>query len=92
MFQKMKAVLVLLKVGRVVIDPAKWKRRQISASILITAIWALADTARAFGYEIPVDGETVDALAVGLLAVVNWVLTLTTTDKLGLPTRAKADA
>jgi hypothetical protein len=42
------------------------------------------NAASAFGVEVPVDAETVDAIAVAMLAVVNVLLTVTTTDKIGV--------
>jgi hypothetical protein len=82
--KKIQSAFRLLKAGEVVADPAKWKARQVTTSMLVTAIWAAVTAANSFGVEVPVDAETVDGLAVGLLAVVNLVLTVTTTDKIGL--------
>lgn len=84
MIAKLKAILLLLKKGRVVTDPAKWKNRQVTSTILVGVIWALADTARAFGYEIPLDDATVDGLALGILSVSNVLFTIVTSDKVGL--------
>lgn len=84
MIRKIQSVFRLFKAGEVVADPAKWKSRQITTSMLVAAIWALVNTVSVFGVEVPVDAETVDGLAVGLLSVVNLVLTVTTTDKIGL--------
>jgi hypothetical protein len=90
MIKKIKSAMQLMKAGKVVADPAKWKNRQITSSMLVTAIWALVNASAAFGVEVPLDAETVDGLAVGILAVVNLVLTVTTTDKIGL--HSKSDA
>jgi hypothetical protein len=84
MIKKIKAALSLMKAGKVVADPAKWKARQISSSVLVAAIWSAVNAASAFGVEVPVDAETVDAIAVAMLAVVNVLLTVTTTDKIGV--------
>jgi hypothetical protein len=90
MIKKIKSALQLMKAGKVVADPAKWKTRQITSSMLVTAIWALVNAGAAFGVEVPLDAETIDGLAVGILAMVNVVLTVTTTDKIGL--HGKSDA
>lgn len=82
---KIRSLFSLFRKGRMVADPARWKARQIEASALVAVLWAGVQAASAFGVEIPIDGETIDGVAVGLLAVVNWVLTVTTTDKIGLP-------
>ena len=42
------------------------------------------NAAAAWGYEVPIDEETIDAVALGILAVVNWVLTLSTSEKIGM--------
>lgn len=92
MIRKVAALFDLLRKGRVVTDPARWKNRQITSSMIVAVLWALVHTAEAFGNEIPVGSETVDAVAVGVLALVNWVLTLATSDKVGLPDRRSPDS
>jgi hypothetical protein len=84
MITKIRASLTLLKKGQAVTDPAKWKSRQMTATALTGAIWAAIQAAEAFGYAIPVDETTVDSVAVGVLALVNWVLTLSTSEKVGM--------
>lgn len=84
MIAKMKALMTLMRKGRSVADPAKWKSRQITATALTGAIWATIQAAEAFGYAIPIDEATVDSVAIGVLALVNWVLTLSTSEKIGL--------
>jgi uncharacterized membrane protein len=85
MLKKLRAGYDLMKKGKRVSDPAKWKTRQIEASVIVAAIWSAINAASAFGVEVPVDAETVDAVAVALLAVVNVYLTAATTNKIGLP-------
>jgi len=84
MIKRLKIAYTLLQKGKVVTDPAKWKSRQITATALTGAIWAAIQAAEAFGYAIPVDEQTVDSVAVGILALVNWLLTLSTSEKVGL--------
>jgi len=78
---KLKSVLIVLQKGSMVADPALWKNRQITATILTSVLWAILNLA---GLDETIGSETVDAVAVGVLALVNWVLTLATTDKIGL--------
>jgi uncharacterized membrane protein len=89
MIKKLKAGMELFKAGKRVQDPAKWKARQIESTAIVAVIWAAINTATAFGVEIPVNAEIVDAVAVALLGVVNCVLTVTTTNKIGLPDKPK---
>lgn len=84
MIAKLKTAFTLFKVGKVVADPAKWKNRQISTTMIVAVIWAASDAARAFGYEIPITEELADGIAVGVLSVVNLLLTYTTSDKVGV--------
>jgi hypothetical protein len=84
MIKKAKAAITLLQKGKSVADPAKWKSRQITATALTGVIWAAIQAAEAFGYALPVDEATVDSVAVGILALVNWVLTLSTSEKVGM--------
>ena len=84
MIKQIRSAYKLLKKGQAVTDPAKWKNRQITVTAITGAIWAAIQVAEAFGYAIPLDDQTVDAVAIGILSVVNWVLTLSTTKKIGL--------
>jgi len=84
MIKKAKAAFTLLQKGKAVSDPAKWKSRQMTATALTGVFWAAIQAAEAFGYAIPVDEATVDAVAVGTLALVNWVFTLSTSEKVGM--------
>ena len=81
---RIKVAHKLMQKGRSLSDPEKWKKRQITTTMLTGAIWSAIQAAEAFGYAVPVDENTVDAVAVGVLAVVNWVLTLSTSEKIGL--------
>ncbi len=92
MIRKLQALWDLMKKGRVVADPAKWKQRQITASMLVSLIWALVNFGEAIGINVQIDTKTVDAIAVCLLALVNWVLTLVTSDKVGLQDKRPAPA
>jgi hypothetical protein len=92
MIGKLKSLWTLFQKGQVVADPAKWKARQITSSMVVALLWAAVHTAEAFGLDLQVGSETVDAVAVGLLALVNWVLTLATSDKVGVSPRPKPDS
>lgn len=87
MFKKAKVAFTLLQKGKAVADPAKWKSRQITVTMLTGVVWAVIQAAEAFGYTVPVDEATVDSIAVGVLAAVNWVLTLSTSEKVGMQPR-----
>lgn len=82
---KVASVIDLFRKGQSVANPEKWKNRQVTATVLATVIVAGANTATAFGYPVPVDMDTANTLAVGLISIFNAVMTYVTTDKIGLP-------
>jgi len=59
--------------------------------MVVALLWAAVHAAEAFELDLQVGSETVDAVAVGVLALVNWVLTLTTSDKVGMSPKPKPD-
>lgn len=85
---KMKALWELFQEGKAVADPAKWKTHQITATMLGAFIIAIVQLAKAFGYEVPVDSDSATAIAGGLVAAVNVVLTITTSKSVGVKARS----
>jgi len=84
-FDKVTAGYDLLKKGNAVADPGKWKKRQITVTAITALIWSGIKGAQVFaGIEVPIDEDTVDQIAVGVLAFVNWVFTLTTSKTIGI--------
>lgn len=84
---KLSALFNLFRKGSSVSDPAAWKNKQITATVLGAFILALINVLAAFGYALPIDTETANAIAGGIIAIVNVLLTVTTTDKVGLPAK-----
>lgn len=80
---KLANLLNLFRKGAAVSEPAAWKQRQITASMLGALIMAVVGVLGAYGYVLPIDNETALAIAGGILAVINTVLTITTSDKVG---------
>ena len=87
---KLLALLDLFRKGNAVADPALWKSRQIAATLLLPTFGALIAVLRAFGLEVPLDDTQITQLVTGLVVLLNLVLTLTSSDKVGLP--AKPDS
>jgi len=87
MIDKIRTAWAVMQAGKVVADPVAWKTRQVTTTVLVAALWALINMGKAFGVEIPVDAETVDAAAVAILGIGNLLLTFATTDKIGLSTK-----
>lgn len=84
---KLSALFNLFRKGSSVSDPTAWKNKQITATVLGAFILALINVLAAFGYALPIDTETANAIAGGIIAIVNVLLTVTTTDKVGLPAK-----
>ena len=89
---KLASLFVLFRKGAAVSDPQLWKNRQITVTVLAGLIVAVVNAASAFGYSLPIDIETANAIAAGILAIVNTVLTITTTDKVGLNSQVVVDS
>lgn len=85
---KFYSLFNLFKQGQAVADPKAWKNRQISVTVLAGVILAVINVLSSFGLSVPIDVETANAIAGGVIAVVNVVLTLTTSDKVGIPDKS----
>lgn len=81
---KLTALVDLFRKGQMVANPEKWKNRQVTATVLGTVIVAGANTATAFGYPFPVDMDTANTIALGLISVFNTVMTYITSEKVGI--------
>ena len=81
---KLMALFDLFRKGVSVSDPTLWKTRQIKSTVLAAFILAVINVAAVFGYSIPIDTETANLIAAGIIALVNTVLTITTTNKIGI--------
>ena len=84
---KLMSLLALFRQGSAVANPKMWKERQITATVLAGAILALINVLAVFGVSVPIDVGTANAIAAGLIAVVNVVLTVTTSNTVGLPSK-----
>lgn len=84
MIKRAAAAWRVLKAGEQVSDPKLWKERQVSITMITGFLWAALHAAEAFGVNIPVDDGAVDAIGMGVLALVNTVLTYATTRKIGI--------
>lgn len=84
------ALFKLLRVGECVADPKKWKQRQITISVLTPILAAAIEFARTLGVDVPISDKEIDSIAGGILAVINVVLTATTSTHAGLLPAAPA--
>lgn len=90
--QKISALWALFRQGQSVADPALWKARQITGTAIGAVLLAAVNVAQAFGFEVPLDMDTANAIGAGVLGVFNVVYTIVTTDKVGLPPKPETDS
>lgn len=88
---KLVALFRVLQAGHAVASPARWKAGQVTVNALAALLVALAAVSSAFGYPIPATSEQVTAVAGGLLALVNVLLTVATSETVGLPSKPGGD-
>lgn len=79
-----KALWALLQAGNAVSDPAKWKAHQISVNQVAGLIAAFVGVVKVTGHDFSADEQTYLAIAGGVIAGVNWLLTVVTSDKVGV--------
>ena len=74
--------------GKRLADSSTWKNRAAATSALALTIGAILAIAKGFGYDIPVDSDTVQAIAGGIAASViafNGIVQIITSKSVGLP-------
>ena len=91
--KKLFAFLEVFRRGAAVSDPALWKNRSGLAIALAGLIAALVQLAKAYGHELPLDEDSILALAGGLATLVGLFVTYATSDKVGVlpPKRGPVD-
>lgn len=82
--EKLLALMNLFRKGQAVDNAAAWKNHQVTATMVGVVIMALVQVAKAFGYELPIDDTTATAVAGGLIAAINVVLTYITSSQVGV--------
>lgn len=92
MFGKIKGAWNVFKYGKVVADPAAWKSGQVKANQVTALLAAVVLFAKVLGYDLKLDDDTLGAIGAGLFALLNWLFTVVSTDKIGiLGTRPAGD-
>ena len=75
-----------MECGKELADPAGWKNKSVTANKLAVILAFALIVARVAGVDLPIDQETLDVGAAGLaglLFLVNNVITLATSKKVG---------
>lgn len=93
MFERLGIFISLFRKGNEVADVEKWKKHQMTATIVAPFLAALLMLAKSYGYDIPLNNEDLLQLAGGVVVVVNLVLTMATSKRAGiLPAKPSAPA
>ncbi len=88
---KLLALFRLFRKGSEVADVEKWKSRQITANMLVALLAALVAVARAFGVAVDIADADLAAIAGGVFAAGNVIVTAVTSKRAGLPAPVQAD-
>ena len=88
---KLAAIFRLFRKGSEVADVEKWKSRQITANMLVALLAALVAVARAFGVAVDIADADLAAIAGGVFAAGNVIVTAVTSKRAGLPAPVQAD-
>lgn len=83
MFRIIKSAFEVFRAGQAVSNQAAWKNAQLVGTLL-TALVALA---AAFGFDLGLSDEEIAGGAIFIVALVNGVLVIVTSKKVGLPAK-----
>lgn len=89
---KLLALFRLFRKGSEVADVEKWKSRQITANMLVALLASVVAVARAFGVAVDIADADLAAIAGGVFAAGNVIVTAVTSKRAGLPAPVQADA
>ena len=81
MIEKITAIFGVFRAGREVANPAAWKNAQLVCNLLV----ALVALAAAFGFDLGLSDAEIAGGAAFITAVVNGILVVATSEKVGLP-------
>ena len=88
---KLAAIFRLFRKGSEVADVEKWKSRQITANMLVALLASVVAVARAFGVAVDIADADLAAIAGGVFAAGNVIVTAVTSKRAGLPAPVQAD-
>ena len=87
MIGKLEAAWSVFQKGKAVADPVTWKQNTVAVNAMVGFIGAVVGLARAFGYDLAVDDQTLGSLAAGIVAAVsvgNSVVHVVTDHRMGM--------
>lgn len=87
MFRKLGAFFEAFKKGQELANAATWKNRTIAVNVLVAFLGALVTLAGVFGFDLKLEASDLEAVATGVVAlvgIVNTVMHLVTSAKVGV--------
>lgn len=84
---KLLTLLDLFRKGSEVANPELWKTGQVTVNAIGALLYAGVETARAFGYAVPITESQSLAIAGAVLSIFNLVMTIVTSKRAGLPAK-----
>lgn len=76
-----------LKAGKAVLNPAAWKRGQVTSNMVAAVLSFVLLALKGTPYDPKMDDQTVLLIAGGIFGLVNWLFTVASTDKIGITGR-----
>lgn len=86
-FQAIPAFLDLFRKGKEVANAEAWKAGTITANVVVGVLGAIVTAAKAVGYDLPLEAQTLDVVGtaiVSVVAAVNAVMHVITSARVGL--------
>jgi hypothetical protein len=91
MIEQFTSFITLFRQGKELTHSATWKNRTIATNCLVSVFGAVLVIAKGYGYDFPINEESIQNIAVGAVAVVgaiNAVMHVITSSKVGLPAKS----
>lgn len=88
---KLLALFRLFRQGSEVANVERWKLGQVTTNSLVALLAAMVAVARAFGVTMDIADAELAAMAGGVLAAGNVIVTIVTSKRAGLPAPVQAD-
>jgi hypothetical protein len=83
--EKIMDLFKLFRQGEALENADAWIKGQVTATMVAGVLLALDNLVAACGYKVPLDPASANDIGLGIIAVVNIVLTIVTHKSVGLP-------
>lgn len=87
----LKDLITAFKAGKAIANPTAWKKGQVHVNQIVALLAVLLAVARFAGIDLHMDDDTLAAVGAGVFALVNWLCTVVSTDRVGITGRVPAE-